>query len=124
MDINNTLFAFYGSLRMNMPLHDRFKRGLEYKFSAWAKGFQLFSLGDFPCAVKSNLSSDKMMIEIFKIDDLVIANEIDSIEIGYGYYRDSIVVDNCEALIYLFKDAANYPQVLSGDWVKFFRAQR
>jgi gamma-glutamylcyclotransferase (GGCT)/AIG2-like uncharacterized protein YtfP len=124
MEVNSTLFAFYGSLRKNMPLYDQFRYGLNYKFSSWISGYQLFSLGDFPCAVKSGKDADKMLIEIFEITDQQVVKEIDDIEIGYGYYRDEVEIDGVRALIYLFKDAANYPPVLQGDWVKFFRSKR
>lgn len=124
MELNNTLFAFYGSLRKNMPLHEKFEHGLDYRFSAWIKGYQLFSLGDFPCAVKTNNEADQIQIEIFEVTEKSVAREIDELEIGYGYYRDEVIVDNVRALIYLFESAANYPRISDGDWVKFFRSKR
>lgn len=124
MELNNTLFAFYGSLRKNMPLYENFRHGLDYRFSSWVKGYQLFSLGDFPCAVKTNSEGDKMLIEIFEATEKNVAKEIDEIEIGYGYYRDEVMVNNVRALIYLFESATNYPRILDGDWVKFFRSKR
>ena len=118
------MYAFYGSLRVGMPLYDQFKNELNYQFSAWIQGHRLYSLGEFPCAVKSDVASEKIVVEFFEITDHVTKKEIDSIEIGYGYYRDHIEVDGVQALIYLFKDAANYQQVLSGDWVRFYRTRR
>jgi gamma-glutamylcyclotransferase (GGCT)/AIG2-like uncharacterized protein YtfP len=124
MSSNNKVFAFYGSLRKNMPLYEKFKSGLNYRFSAWIRGYQLFSLGEFPCAVKSNRDEDKMLIEIFEATDPQVAAEIDAIEMGYGYYREEVEIDGVAAVIYLFENAAKYPRVLDGDWVKFFRSER
>lgn len=124
MELNHRLFAFYGSLRKNMPLYEQFKKGLKYQFSGWVKGYQLFSLGEFPCAVKSANPADQMLIEIFEVTDPQVAREIDAIEMGYGYYRDEVEIDGTRALIYLFENEANYPRVSHGDWVKFFCFER
>lgn len=118
------VMAFYGSLRKDMPLYNQFKNGLDYKFSAWIRGYQLFSLGDFPCAVKSENNSDKLLVEFFNVVDPFVAKQIDDIEIGYGYDREFVEVDGVKATIYLFKNAENYPRVLGGDWVEFFRVSR
>jgi gamma-glutamylcyclotransferase (GGCT)/AIG2-like uncharacterized protein YtfP len=47
--------------------------------------------------------------------------QIDQLEHGYGYHKETIVIEGQSVTIYLFKEKANYPKVNEGDWVKFFR---
>jgi gamma-glutamylcyclotransferase (GGCT)/AIG2-like uncharacterized protein YtfP len=115
-------YAFYGSLRRGLQNHEPYKSHLRYQFSCWIKGFQLYSLGDFPFAWKTGIESDKILVEVFEIDNLQVEEQINQLEKGYGYIDDTILIDEKPAKIYLFKDKANYPIVLEGDWLKFFRA--
>jgi gamma-glutamylcyclotransferase (GGCT)/AIG2-like uncharacterized protein YtfP len=119
--MTSNLYAFYGSLRRGLQNHERFKAHLNYRFSSWVKGYQLYSLGDFPFAVKSANANDKILVEVFEVIDPQAQNQLDDLELGYGYHIETILIDGHPVKIYLFKENANYPLVSGGDWAKFFR---
>jgi len=114
-------FAFYGSLRRGLQNYDLFKPHLEYRFSTWVKGFQLYSLGDFPFAFKTGSTADRILVEVVEITNPEIEKQIDELELGYGYHSEIMLIDQQSVKIYLFQEKANYPLVSSGDWLKFFR---
>jgi gamma-glutamylcyclotransferase (GGCT)/AIG2-like uncharacterized protein YtfP len=118
---STNLYAFYGSLRRGLHNYEQFSRFLNYRFSTWITGFQLYSLGDFPFALFTNNVNDRILIEVFEIQDLETQKEIDDLELNYGYHCETIVIDGEPVKIYVFKEKANYPPVSGGDWVKFFR---
>ncbi len=68
----------------------------------------MYSLGDFPFAIRTDESADKMLVEVFEIENAEVRMQIDQLEHGYGYHKETI-------------EKANYPKVNEGDWVKFFR---
>ena len=115
------LYAFYGSLRRGLHNYEVFKPHLNYQFSIWLKGFQLYSFGDFPFAIKTENNEDKILVEVFEIEKKEIEKQIDDLELGYGYHSESVLIDHRFVKIYLLKEPANYPLVSGGDWLKFFR---
>lgn len=115
------LFAFYGSLRFGLSNHTVYASFLKYRFTAWIKGYEMYSLGDFPFAIRTDESADKMLVEVFEIENAEVRMQIDQLELGYGYHKETIVIEGQSVTIYLFKEKANYPKVNEGDWVKFFR---
>lgn len=119
--MNTTVFAFYGSLRRGMENHLLHKNHLKYLFSAHLRGYQLYSLGDFPIAVKSPDMNNSIVVELFSIVDRTTREMIHKLEMDEGYFLESITVDGTEAGIYLHNSPENYPLVQSGDWVTFFR---
>ena len=119
--MNTTVFAFYGSLRRGMENHLFHKNHLKYLFSARLRGYNLYSLGDFPIAVKSSDPDNSIVVELFSIVDRTTREMIHQLEIDEGYFLETITVDGIEAGIYLHNKAENYPLVQSGDWVTFFR---
>lgn len=116
----NHYYAFYGSLRRGMALHDQFQNDLHYQFSMWLTGYDLYALQSYPYAVRSNHPNSKIKVDIFTISIANVANEIDRIEMEAGYVRETILVEGMPTLIYLFSKTANHQKVISGDWVKFF----
>lgn len=119
--MSTNCFAFYGSLRRGRYNYDIFKPHLQYRYSMWVKGFQLYSLGDFPFAFKTDVEDDRILVEVFEIPETEIAKQIDELELGYGYHSEIILIDQQPVKIYLFQEKANYPLVSGGDWLKFFR---
>jgi gamma-glutamylcyclotransferase (GGCT)/AIG2-like uncharacterized protein YtfP len=117
---SESMYAFYGSLRRGMSYYEEFKQGLNYQYSLWLKGYDLYSLGPYPFAVKTDDPNSKIMIEVMKIEDPNIEKRIFQIEKDAGYYYEDILIHNKKAGIFLYKNAANYPLVSHGDWVKFF----
>jgi gamma-glutamylcyclotransferase (GGCT)/AIG2-like uncharacterized protein YtfP len=115
------LYAFYGSLRRGFHNYERFEPHLRYQFSCWLKGYQLYSFGEFPFAVKTHRDEDKILVEIFEITDAETQKQIDDLELGYGYFVETIMIDKQPVKIYLLEKSANYPLVIGGDWMKFFR---
>ncbi|MEQ1586148.1 MAG: gamma-glutamylcyclotransferase family protein [Cyclobacteriaceae bacterium] len=119
MNLEST-YAFYGSLRRGMRYYEEFKYGLKYHHSFWLKGYNLYSLGPYPCAVKSDNPNNKILVEVMKLDDPKVEKKIVRIEMDAGYYYTDILIQNKPVGIFLYERAANYPQVHHGDWVKFF----
>jgi gamma-glutamylcyclotransferase (GGCT)/AIG2-like uncharacterized protein YtfP len=120
----NSTYAFYGSLRKGMELHKRFESGLQYKFSIWLPGYELYSLGPYPCAVPTQIAASKILVEVVQITNPDVAQQIFDIEINAGYYLQDIQIKNESVGIYLYKQATNYSKVIGGDWVTFFGEQR
>ena len=122
MDMEETeLFAFYGSLRMGMDNYFTYKSGLEYIETTRISGFELYSLGEYPYAVKTQNPSSSMVIEIFRILDSETKQRIHELEISADYFFDLIEVGRRKVGIYLFKLPGNDIRVESGDWVTFYR---
>lgn len=113
-------YAFYGSLRRGMRLYNEFSDALEYKYSLWLPGYALYSLGPYPCAVKTDDPASKILVEVMRIRTRHAEETIHKIEIDAGYYFVNLEVQSETVGIYLFKEAANYPFVSTGDWVTFF----
>ena len=65
--MSHSLFGFYGSLRRGMRLHHQFKSDLHYLYSVWLQGYDLYSLGNYPFAVKSSDLNHKIMVEVVSI---------------------------------------------------------
>lgn len=120
MNIDST-YAFYGSLRRGMSNYEIFKNDLRYQYSARVKGLQLFSLGPYPFARESSNLADSILVEVFKITNPVTEQQIHQLEIDADYYFKEVGLGRTKVGIYLFSTDKNYPQVLNGDWVDFFR---
>lgn len=103
-----------------MPLYEQYRPHLNYQFSCWLKGFKLYSLGPYPYAIRSNEAAAKILVEVFRIDQEIIRNEIQTIEFDAGYVYEDIDVCGAHSRIFLFQKSGNDPQVNSGDWVDFF----
>ncbi len=119
--VESAYYAFYGSLRRGLANYQKFKPHLHYRYSIWLKGFQLYSLGDFPFAYRTDSATDKILAEVFEIAHPSTQQLIDQLEFNYGYHAEVIMIDEKPVKIYLFRDKANYPLVSGGDWMKFFR---
>lgn len=118
---NTNAFAFYGSLRRGMENHHLHASHLKYLFSARLRGFALYSRGNFPVAVKTSQTTDSIVVEVFEIADANTREMIHKLEMDEGYYLHHVQVGDISASIYLFRSPENYPKVIGGDWVSFFR---
>jgi gamma-glutamylcyclotransferase (GGCT)/AIG2-like uncharacterized protein YtfP len=114
-------YAFYGSLRRGMRLYDQYKLSLKYLNSVWLQGFDLYSLGNYPYAIRSENQKNKILVEIFEITNKETEQEIINIEIEAGYVIEEILIDGEVIKIFLFENSTNDRKVDSGDWVTFFR---
>ncbi len=118
------MYAFYGSLRKGMDLYKKFEFDLQYKFSLWLPGYDLYSLGPYPCAIKSKNSGSKILIEVMHITSPMAEQKIFDIERNAGYYFEEVTIGKQLVGMFLYEHSANYPKVLHGDWVTFFGEQR
>ena len=116
----NSLYAFYGSLRMGMVNYEAYKHALDYQFSAKLRGFKLYAMKEFPFAVRTNNHDDSILVEVFKITRQAAEKSIHELELGIGYYYDEVNLNSVTAGIYLFSSPGNYSEVKGGDWVEFF----
>jgi gamma-glutamylcyclotransferase (GGCT)/AIG2-like uncharacterized protein YtfP len=118
----SNLYAFYGSLRRGMRLYNQFAGSLHYQYSAWLNGYELYSLGNYPYAVKSDNPKSKILVEVFSISDEEAEKEIQEIEKGAGYFSDRVMFGKKSLNIFLYQEpVTNNMRVESGDWVSFFR---
>jgi gamma-glutamylcyclotransferase (GGCT)/AIG2-like uncharacterized protein YtfP len=117
----SNLYAFYGSLRRGMENYEPLKENLRYQFSIWITGYQLYSLGPHPFAYSTGSPTDKILVEVFEVTNLVTEQTIHQIEMEAGYFLDTITIDGQSVKIYLYENKADYPFVFGGDWVQFFR---
>lgn len=121
MKNNNNNYAFYGSLRKGMYNFHALKRGMEYLKTVTIPGFQLFSLGSYPCAIETGNEDDKMTVDLFIVTGTT-EGSIHSMEIGAGYKYKEVPIDGKMFGIYLY-DNSRLPHlkdrhVPGGDWVK------
>lgn len=118
--MSHSLYAFYGSLRRGMRLHQQFNNDLQYLYSAWLPGYDLYSLGNYPYALGSDYSTHKIMVEVMRILDPETERSICKIENDAGYYAEEIQIVNDSVTIFLFEAPANNLRITSGDWGIFF----
>jgi len=103
-----------------MRLHQQFKSNLHYQYSAWLSGYDLYSLGNYPYAVKSSDPTHKILVEVMDVSDAETERNIYTLEIDAGYYADKIRVGDDFVTIFLFEQPANNLRIVSGDWGIFF----
>lgn len=115
------LYAFYGTLRSGM------ENNLYYGTDAlvsqgvcWLNGFLLYSLGEYPYAVRCDDATKHIKVEVFHIADHALARTIHDMELAVGYYYDEIQANDVLAGIYLFRNPSEGDILIEhGDWVKF-----
>ncbi len=119
----NARYAFYGTLRSGMENntyygHHAFK-SLEI---VELKGFFLYSLGEYPYAVRTGDLTKTIKAELFYITDRSIEKALHEMELSVDYYFDEVQHNEASYGIYLF-DRPKPGDVLleHGDWVKFMR---
>lgn len=117
------LFAFYGSLRRGMENYKAYQSDLKYLKTRRIAGFELYALEEYPYAVKTDVPSHMLVVEVFEIEDPRVAEAIHQMELEAGYIFEIIEIDGEKVGIYLFDHIDNNSKVESGDWVEFFGAQ-
>ena len=103
-----------------MENHDAYKAHLRYLFSARLSGHRLYSMGQYPCAVKT-MSDHAITVEVFETSHQQTADDIHQLELDEGYYLDEQLINGVMTRIYLYRHPGNYQEVPGGDWVTFFR---
>jgi len=116
---DSNLYAFYGSLRRGMQNYDAYKEALRYRFSIRLRGYKMYALPHYPFVIRSD-QEDSIVAEIFQITHASVARSIHELELSVGYFYEEVKIHEMNVGIYLFEQAENYPEVVGGDWVKFF----
>lgn len=118
----HSLFAFYGTLRKGMENHYLLGSQTKYLKRVKLPGYKLFSLIEYPYAVKSRLMSDMIVAELFHVPDTSIQQYIHSMELEAGYYYYEIPLAGKKYGIYLFsEEGKDDEQIVSGDWAEYVR---
>jgi gamma-glutamylcyclotransferase (GGCT)/AIG2-like uncharacterized protein YtfP len=112
--------AFYGSLRKGCYNYNHFKTGLTERGQAELSGFQLFSLGAYPCIIRSDDPADKVVIDLFEANEETF-QRIHRMELGAGYNAEVVEVNGEDYTIYTFpqnqREYLATRRVNSGDWL-------
>lgn len=116
------VYAFYGSLRQGMGNSPMLK-DTEFVKEGRVKGFKLLSLGAYPYIVKSDNENDTVIVEVLKVPNKTVEENVHWMEIGAGYTREVVDVEGTKAYIYTKPTAGNHPVVEDGDWVNYKKSR-
>lgn len=112
-------YAYYGTLRQGMEYHSIYRQGMRYLRSVVLDGYRLFSLGDYPYAIRS--ANGSIIADLYEVEEK-IAEIIHQMEIEAGYHYDEIIIDSASFGIYLFATPGDDgTEIRSGDWVRYAR---
>jgi gamma-glutamylcyclotransferase (GGCT)/AIG2-like uncharacterized protein YtfP len=117
---NQRHYAFYGSLRKGMENFYPYKNSLNFLETIELKGYRMYSLADYPYAVRTGDNEDKIIADLFTIKDAATEQSIHKMEIEAGYIFANVTIGNIKFGIYLFEKAGGGdPEVKDGDWSNF-----
>jgi gamma-glutamylcyclotransferase (GGCT)/AIG2-like uncharacterized protein YtfP len=86
----------------------------------WLQGYDLYSLGNYPYAVKSSDPTHRLLVEVVIISDPETEKTISKIELDAGYSCQTITIGDYPVTIFLFNEPTNNLRIDSGDWSNFF----
>ena len=114
-------YAFYGTLRTGMENNLYYgSHALESRGIIQLKGYLLYSLGEYPYAIKTPDLNRVITVELFHINDFSIEKEIHEMELSVDYYFEEVLFEEDLYGIYLFRTPREGDILLQhGDWVKF-----
>lgn len=111
------LCLFYGSLRQG----EYNQKYFDYKFirTVVLEGYKLYSLGSYPGIKKTNNPDDKLVCDLVLVENKAEFQSLDNMEIGAGYSRELIQLEEGEAILYLYDYEVRKEDLIAhGDWVK------
>lgn len=113
--------AVYGSLRAGLQNFDYFMSEAKFVGTERIKGFDMYSLGSYPCISKGRGS---VVFEVYDVDDDT-AIRIAQMERGAGYEIDTTETTWGEAIIFIYPDRLLNQYrisnlVLHGDWKEYY----
>lgn len=123
-------FAFYGSLRKGEPNFIHCLSGAAFTFEGVSEitGYKMYSLIDYPVAVKTGQRADRITVELFHIHSPDTCRNIHEMEVEAGYYTEALQVNGNLYCIYLFPQREvqrlDLPFVAGGDWLTFLGEKR
>lgn len=110
-----TKLFVYGTLKKRFFNHTRFKFDKKTKFISKAvlKGYTMYSLGSYPCIVKSN---DNSLIqgEIYKYTNSKCENAIKRMEENAGYTEIIVKINNIDVKTFVFDKQPNNNIIIDG----------
>jgi gamma-glutamylcyclotransferase (GGCT)/AIG2-like uncharacterized protein YtfP len=110
----------YGTLKPGHYNFDRFFNETNVKVGEEIKlpGFKMYSLGAYPCVVHTENNEDIITAVKLKNVKSNIFNSINNMELGAGYVRKEIQLDNETYFIYVFRanNIHNLKVVENGNW--------
>lgn len=113
--------ATYGSLRLGHYNHASFSRDYDIQHieTKTITGWKLFSFGAYPGAIQTGNEEDKMVVDVFNVDE-DCKKSMDGMELGAGYNIIDIGENEDTVHIYEHKQAREYGSyVESGDWSQY-----
>jgi gamma-glutamylcyclotransferase (GGCT)/AIG2-like uncharacterized protein YtfP len=118
-------YAFYGSLRDGLENHIGYASSLKRVGITVIPGYKMYSLHEYPYAVRTGDETNLIVAELFEITDAETEQMIYEMEIDAGYILSEVVIDNTIFGIFLFEqpDPA-HPFVAHGDWRLYLEQSR
>lgn len=117
------LMGVYGTLRKGFGNYNYFLKGKKCVGTIEVEGLRMYSLGFYPCVVHTGKKEDKIIMEVYELNekkDLEIIGRIDSMELGAGYSIEKIKTKLGDVRYYAFPHIPDgCPHVESGDWKKY-----
>ena len=125
MNSTKSKFIVYGTLRPGEYNFSHFKDGLKHLGSGKIKGYKLYNLGAYPCAVETGDEEDTIIVDVLEAQDNLTGRMIDGMEMGAGYHAakaKTYLEDGSEEdfKIYLFKEAQG-EHIPGGDWMNKYK---
>lgn len=117
--MGRNLIAVYGTLKEGYFNYDAYLKGekpIDRGFVALP--FRMYANADYPMIIASE-ERNPIWIEIFDLDDEKL-RELDELEAPYGYWRESVHLDELSKRVEIYVHGAPAPPgfclVDSGDW--------
>ena len=115
------LVALYGTLKVGHFNYERYLKGEVPTTALFLElPFELYANDEYPMLVPTvNAKRHRIWVEIFEVDDDKL-RELDALEAPYGYWRESVVVeelgDNVEVYLHSTPPPTGFVRVESGKW--------
>ena len=114
-----TLVAIYGTLKVGYPNHALHLKGaLPVDRRRVEIPFEMYANGEYPMLVPSS-ERYSIWVELFEVDAHKL-RELDDLEALYGYWRETVILEELsrEAEIYVHAapPPAGFTRVASGEW--------
>ena len=118
-------YAFYGSLMMGMENNLPYEKHLKFLGKVRLAGFKMFSLGQYPYAVRSNDQNREIVAELYKVTDRKTEQLIYEMELDEGYIFSEVEIADNKFGIYLFDSPViKSAEITDGDWRSYRKQER
>ncbi len=118
-------YAFYGTLRKEMENYWMYAAYLKYQDTVTLPGYRMFSLVDYPYAIRTGNPDNIIVAELFKITERETEEIIHHMELEAGYMLAEIPIAGNKFGIYLFENfRVEDCEIPEGDWAVFSTQSR